>query len=361
MTTFKASLIAFFLILCCSSLLAQNTIMQRLDSVITVGKNEKTEYFYDEYGHNKSLISYKWSNTLMAWETVSKMDFSYNSKGLCISELTYLGKQLGLVSKTDKIYDENNQLLQTNLYIPNADKWELNTKTDYTNTYDSKNNLTSSILFKNQINSAEVRTKYEFSYNSSGNLLTVLYYTWTGYWVNNYKEEFILDAQANITGVNKYSWVSSTWKLFSDNNYQINDDKNFSIDKVVHPIEYIKVDNMLPIGFRVKYLITSCQENSQLWTKRYYYSSMVLTGSNDKESLSANIYPNPATDFINIQWTGNQQIMNIELYDITGRKLLNERIENNSRLSLTGFHKGVYLMNILDDDKITHSQKIYLK
>ena len=71
------------------------------------------------------------------------------------------------------------------------------------------------------------------------------------------------------------------------------------------------------------------------------------------ESLSTNefsenafkVYPNPATDgFVNIEVNLDGQ-KNIELYDLTGRFIMNETLENN-RLDISSLKNGVYLLKI---------------
>ncbi|HPB19550.1 MAG TPA: T9SS type A sorting domain-containing protein, partial [Bacteroidales bacterium] len=65
------------------------------------------------------------------------------------------------------------------------------------------------------------------------------------------------------------------------------------------------------------------------------------------------IYPNPATDYINIQLENsnvNSFILNI--YDILGNLILNESVNNFQNvyiLNISNYNRGTYILNIITD------------
>ena len=64
---------------------------------------------------------------------------------------------------------------------------------------------------------------------------------------------------------------------------------------------------------------------------------------------SVSVYPNPASQFINIDT--EQQISNIEIFDILGKLVLKTK---NTRIDVRNFQSGLYLMNIYaEKSKIT--------
>lgn len=75
------------------------------------------------------------------------------------------------------------------------------------------------------------------------------------------------------------------------------------------------------------------------------------------------IYPNPTNDILNIELTtNNNQEYSIEVRDITGKLIKNEKTERNSkltRLDLTQNNKGVYVVVIRNKDWI--KSKIVIK
>uniref|UniRef100_UPI002618CD0E T9SS type A sorting domain-containing protein n=2 Tax=uncultured Psychroserpens sp. TaxID=255436 RepID=UPI002618CD0E len=94
-----------------------------------------------------------------------------------------------------------------------------------------------------------------------------------------------------------------------------------------------------------------------------------LTGA-DCDSLSVDefssdsfsIYPNPASDIVNIKNVSNQSIdALIEVYDITGRRVYQNTsdLNNDLQINVSGFENGVYLINITDsNNNITVTKRI---
>lgn len=89
--------------------------------------------------------------------------------------------------------------------------------------------------------------------------------------------------------------------------------------------------------------------------------SVIGMGVNDiiTHRVNAHIYPNPANDVINIRWP--QKInASIVLTDMTGRiALIQEaRMEQETKILISGFHAGIYLLKIVDGFNKTEFFKI---
>ncbi|MDP4267588.1 MAG: T9SS type A sorting domain-containing protein [Bacteroidota bacterium] len=76
-----------------------------------------------------------------------------------------------------------------------------------------------------------------------------------------------------------------------------------------------------------------------------------------------NIYPNPATDKINLDlYVSKSSKLNIEVYDIIGNKVLSfdkgviSSGENALTLDLSSLSGGTYILKVLSDDKELHSK-----
>jgi hypothetical protein len=81
-------------------------------------------------------------------------------------------------------------------------------------------------------------------------------------------------------------------------------------------------------------------ENIQ-YHKQYKLNFLVNTGLDEKEGHSLSVYPNPASDYIQINGADNY---NISVSDAVGRQ---HRVINNftgSRINLTGLPAGIYLL-----------------
>ena len=67
--------------------------------------------------------------------------------------------------------------------------------------------------------------------------------------------------------------------------------------------------------------------------------------ANDKELIADwNLYPNPASDFIQVELTG--EITSAQIFDVTGRELLS--VQNTAQIDISQLQKGTYLMKIFD-------------
>ena len=76
------------------------------------------------------------------------------------------------------------------------------------------------------------------------------------------------------------------------------------------------------------------------------------------DDISLSIYPNPAHDLINIK--GLKGKAKIIIYDLTGRELLTQQINANSNTIVVSELKGIYLVNIVVQEKI-FTKKILIK
>ncbi len=73
-----------------------------------------------------------------------------------------------------------------------------------------------------------------------------------------------------------------------------------------------------------------------------------------KPGFQVKVYPNPATDFIRIEWeTDKQTEVHVELYDLVGRRVTQRRSDNqvnHIRIDMEPFQKSAYLLKIYTND-----------
>ncbi len=71
---------------------------------------------------------------------------------------------------------------------------------------------------------------------------------------------------------------------------------------------------------------------------------------------SVKVYPNPARDFVHIFMKNISGKVNIELYDMSGKKLHEEKINalEDYKLNLKKFADGKYLLNVITDHPTTY-------
>ena len=90
---------------------------------------------------------------------------------------------------------------------------------------------------------------------------------------------------------------------------------------------------------------------SAIFTQGFQQKWIVGTGIDDiKPNSSIVVYPNPASDIINIKYEkGNQGKTTIEIMDVNGRILLHQNMKNNStetQINFAEYEEAIYYIRI---------------
>lgn len=113
---------------------------------------------------------------------------------------------------------------------------------------------------------------------------------------------------------------------------------------------------------KVFYEITDNERGLVLWTEenhKLYFSLNTLTTKENELSKSIKTYPNPANDFIYINY-GNNIISRITVMDIEGKEVL-KQTTNFEMIDISKLPSNYYLLKIITDEKITITKKIIKK
>lgn len=101
---------------------------------------------------------------------------------------------------------------------------------------------------------------------------------------------------------------------------------------------------------------------SQGFHQTTYTVTVGLTASNSRE-LTANIYPNPSSGEVTISLSDLPDQLTLRLFDITGKKLNEQRIvANQTSIDLDQYASGLYIFQLSNPsgiDQITRVQKIH--
>jgi hypothetical protein len=81
------------------------------------------------------------------------------------------------------------------------------------------------------------------------------------------------------------------------------------------------------------------------------YSGVKRTQTNSCTNELVKVYPNPATQKLFISINGESKLQNFELFDITGRKVLegNLKLNANNSIDLNNFSSGFYMLKVILD------------
>ncbi|UPT66808.1 MAG: T9SS type A sorting domain-containing protein [Sphingobacteriales bacterium JAD_PAG50586_3] len=85
-----------------------------------------------------------------------------------------------------------------------------------------------------------------------------------------------------------------------------------------------------------------------------------LTEINETPINTTKIYPNPAQDYFVVD-AGNFNNIQVELFDISGRKLLQQKITiNQQQVDVSGLANGVYIAAIINSGQVVKREKILI-
>lgn len=112
---------------------------------------------------------------------------------------------------------------------------------------------------------------------------------------------------------------------------------------------------LTPIDSGIASVVVSFNSNGKVVEKTITVISGTLASTEVKQ-IALSIYPNPATDILNIKT--QDRIVNIGIYDMSG-KLINAK-ENNGQVNVTMLPKGTYLLQVVTD-KAVYQQKFIKK
>jgi hypothetical protein len=92
-------------------------------------------------------------------------------------------------------------------------------------------------------------------------------------------------------------------------------------------------------------------------TQGFQQSSYTITAINrlTTADITVNAFPNPVIDYITIQVKaadGSQPCYSFELFDVEGKLLLNQKLEENSRqFDMSVYRNGTYLLRVYNPEK----------
>ncbi len=87
-------------------------------------------------------------------------------------------------------------------------------------------------------------------------------------------------------------------------------------------------------------------------------NSLVLSVESFTEKKDFDVYPNPANNYIIVD---GEDVLEVEIFDMMGRKLISHKTETSSTIDVSGLLSGIYLVRTIDADNNISMQKIIKK
>ena len=91
-----------------------------------------------------------------------------------------------------------------------------------------------------------------------------------------------------------------------------------------------------------------------LGTATKFELAISFTGKNAFEA-----YPNPVQDVLNVNVSGLENVSSMDLYDVNGRKVITKTgVKGNTRINVSALTPGLYLLKIMNGEKVISMKKI---
>jgi len=344
-------------------------------------------YTYDVNGNNTNILIQEWKTASSSWSNLFQNQYTFNTNNQITSfvQLTWSATNnlWTNFSKIDYSYSTSNKLLQDS-----GKKWS-NASSNWINTnrnqyfYDSNNFLkTSEYNTWDTLSGKYVNNQYyKYIINANGDALETLTLNWNG---NNWDTVYN-DVNHYNACVLPVSLIS--FNLYKENlkvkiNWQTDEEVNtesFNIQRSIKQIDNNSFDNFVTIGtlaannmpsnYTFKDDINNFMGSRELLyrleivdkngSKTYSNIKIIFLETHEK---TVTIYPNPASDYINIK---GSKIKQIQIKDFAGRLLLKQfyNLANTGyyTLSLKALYKGLYLLEVIDTDMKISTQRVLIQ
>lgn len=372
------------------------------DTITNIFKPEyKIEITYNET--QKLLIASIYDKLNSIWKPQNKCILQFNSNNYITETSQYKWKQnQWFVAETKSEYIRNSNDSITQFITYKADTisniWLNLNKNE--NSYN--NNLkTQSIEYQwNATNSIwQPIKKYEFTYNNSKLLILLMSYNWNSsntIWEPNSKSEFTYN-NLNLITEKYYYWASSQWNInttktfaydYLNNLISLFEDFSEHTDRFTtytYNLTYKNADIAFPslyvwntINWALSnpwsnyykpfyqdfnYMLTKIDEYdgsmNYLGSVYYNFSNIDINNSiYSSPKAEFKLYPNPTTDYININGVSNKYKANI--YSLSGKLILSiDCYSTDYKINVSDLESGIYIMQLQTDN--VFASKIFVK
>jgi hypothetical protein len=91
------------------------------------------------------------------------------------------------------------------------------------------------------------------------------------------------------------------------------------------------------------------------------FSQSNLKPTPDNSDVILSVYPNPATEFINVTIKGNNSDAYIKIYSALGTEVLSENIDNFKKIDVSDFKNNVYIINVYSKDELIETARFVVR
>jgi hypothetical protein len=285
------------------------------------------------------------------WDNYQRWFITYNSSNKEIVTISQSWNEATASffnsTKDSTVYDAAGNITETIQlgWDFSINNWGFDRKESYT----YAGNLRISAIYFNYngvSNTWNPLTRYSYSYTGTNNDFTLSEY-WTGQsWLQTGKFNYDFNEAGQITKETLKSQQYSVW--FKSNVTTNNYNANGILKKHTHKVWFNPNSDEFS-GVQQQYYLHNPQPSDGLLAE----DGAATQANNDELS----VFPNPSTGIVNVKLAEGQSIQNIEVFNIEGKKVLEQR---TSQLDMNNATKGVYFIKVNDGENV-YQQKLIIE
>ncbi|MCE5347772.1 MAG: T9SS type A sorting domain-containing protein [Bacteroidales bacterium] len=304
----------------------------------------KMEFTYDANGEETSRSSYTWNSITSQWVGLSRTEYTMDANGNTIMDTDYTWDitlptpAWVLANKTEYTFTGDKMTLETSYNwdktLPVPD-WVKSSKTEHTYNADGKNILDIDYKWDTTLPTPDwVKTsKTEYTFDISGNVTLAIIYDWdadASGWVNSSKTEILYNADGKVATFTLYMWTSGQWV-------------GFLKSETIYGVLPNNVSYITSTGYS---WTTEWNPASRLTN---YYSSGTTSIIDRTYEKDIRVYPNPAKEFIVFDLNIISESAITEIFDIQGKKVLEQRLSGDRKVGVSNLRQGLYLYKLYNN------------
>ncbi|MBL7717720.1 MAG: T9SS type A sorting domain-containing protein [Flavipsychrobacter sp.] len=268
------------------------------------------------------------------WDTLYRRYFTYGTNGLVSVDSLYenVNSIWNLVQKFEYGYDMNDNLNLLTISAEVNNVYGLYGEEQYT--YDNNDHLV--LAFYNVYDGSQSMMvpdgKDSFDYDQGVDFYTSeTYFEWDDVnlvWENNYHETRHLNTQLLPDTVSVYEWNGTAWAPYYVDFYEYNTEGN-------------------PVNDTLYGFTNMVQDEDPGYVGHFYYEAYwpASVQGTVQAAAQVTVYPNPATDILNIKGSGPMQL---QLVNALGQVLKKARSSEQAKLAIGDLAPGMYWLTVSD-------------
>jgi len=322
-------------------------------------RSEKGYMTYDADGNRTSYTQYQWVQSTGDWILSYKEQFSFDANGNNTSFTSHFWDQdssnwVGNY-KLEYTFDagDNNILTVRYEWDVSTSLWVLSSKKEYTFDVNGYVSVQSESIWLADSSKWIMQSKSEREYDANGFNTLSISYDWDDMLdqiVASKRWESIPDSFGNTQ-----TSVISVWDI-SKNDWVERDKTEFSFDYA-----YSRQDLMTPLVAkhktirRIEYMYENDELKSGEWKViddfAYFYSDLAVNVAEIfRGELS--IYPNPATDYFQVEGDLDADEVRIVMYNVSGKMFMNQVLHRGGRIPVSHLSKGIYIIRLVQGSQV---------